>query len=81
MISGFEVYTLDTGTALWSFGHTVTDYRKIPVLFIHGAAAIVGGNLQGDVHLWDVSSGRKLHSLVHASESYRVCISAAGVGI
>ncbi|KAJ8463966.1 hypothetical protein ONZ51_g9904 [Trametes cubensis] len=76
VISGFEVYALDVGTALWSFGHTVTDYRKIPVLFIHGAAAIVGGNLQGDVHLWDVSSGRKLHSLVHAKDDQIFALAA-----
>ncbi|KAJ8457605.1 hypothetical protein ONZ51_g11427 [Trametes cubensis] len=66
VISGFDVYSLESDTALSAFGHTVTEYRKIPVLFIHNAAVLVGGNLQGDVHLWDVSSGRKLHSLIHA---------------
>lgn len=50
-------------------GHTVNEFRKVPVLFIHNAVALLGGNLQGDVHLWDVGSGLKLHSLIHSGKS------------
>ncbi|KAI0652982.1 WD40-repeat-containing domain protein [Cubamyces menziesii] len=68
VISGFDVYSIESGQAVCSFGHTVGQYRKIPVLLIHAGRALVGGNVQGDVHLWDVQSGRKLHSLLHQSK-------------
>ncbi|KAI0364053.1 WD40 repeat-like protein [Pilatotrama ljubarskyi] len=67
VISGFDVYAVDSGAAVCSFGHTVGEFRKVPVLFVHDGLALVGGNMHGDVHLWDVDSGRKLHSLVHPS--------------
>ncbi|KAJ8457004.1 hypothetical protein ONZ51_g11789 [Trametes cubensis] len=76
VISGFDVYSLESDDALCTVGHTVTEYRKIPIVLIHEAAALVGGNLQGDVHLWDVSSGRKLHSLVHAEGDQILAIAA-----
>ncbi|KAI0659233.1 WD40-repeat-containing domain protein [Cubamyces menziesii] len=68
VISGFDVYSIESGQAVCSFGHTVGQYRKIPVLLIHAGRALVGGNVQGDVHLWDVQSGRKLHSLLHQKD-------------
>ena len=71
VISGFDVYSIDSGQDVCSFGHTVGEHRKIPVLFIHDGRALVGGNVQGDVHLWDVQSGRKLHSLLHQSKPSR----------
>ncbi len=61
---------MDTETALCSLEHGVrlNNLRRTPVLLIHDGLALLGGNAQGDVHIWDVGSRRKLHSLVHGSE-------------
>ncbi|KAI0655862.1 WD40-repeat-containing domain protein [Cubamyces menziesii] len=76
VISGFDVYSIDSGQDVCSFGHTVGEHRKIPVLFIHDGRALVGGNVQGDVHLWDVQSGRKLHSLLHQNDDQILALAA-----
>ncbi|OJT15121.1 Spindle pole body-associated protein sad1 [Trametes pubescens] len=76
VISGFDVYSIDSGTAVCSVGHTVTGYRKIPVLLAHDAVMVLGGNLQGDVHLWLVESGHKVHSLIHAKEDQILALAA-----
>ncbi|CDO75811.1 hypothetical protein BN946_scf184951.g9 [Trametes cinnabarina] len=67
IISGFDVYSMDTEMAICSFGHSVKldNLRRTPVLLIHDGLALLGGNAQGDVHIWDVGSRRKLHSLIH----------------
>lgn len=69
VVTGFDIYCADTGEAVCSVGHTVQELRKVPVLFIHGGLALLGGNPRGDVHLWDMSSGCKQHSLVHRGAS------------
>ncbi|KAI0827479.1 WD40-repeat-containing domain protein [Trametes gibbosa] len=76
MIAGFDVYSLELGHPVCSFGHTVREYRKVPVIFIHEGLAIAGGNIQGDVHLWDVHSGRKLHSLLHQKDDQILALAA-----
>ena len=70
VVSGFDVYNVDSERTLCSLGHSVksTALRRSPVLFIHNGHALVGGNAHGDVHIWDVASGRKLHSLLHHSK-------------
>ncbi|KAI0646434.1 WD40-repeat-containing domain protein [Trametes meyenii] len=68
VITGFDVYALESGAAICSFGHTVDEYRKVPVLFVHRSHALIGGNLRGNVHLWDMESGLKIHSLVHSTK-------------
>ncbi|TFK80423.1 WD40 repeat-like protein [Polyporus arcularius HHB13444] len=78
IIRGFDVYSMDTETALCSFGHAVKldNLRRTPVLLIHDGLALLGGNTQGDVHIWDVGSRRKLHSLVHHKEEVVLAIAA-----
>ncbi|RPD81759.1 WD40 repeat-like protein [Lentinus tigrinus ALCF2SS1-7] len=78
ILSGFDVYSMDTETALCSFGHSVRldKLRRTPVLLVHDGLALVGGNAQGDVHIWDVGSRRKLHSLVHRKEEVILAIAA-----
>ena len=70
LVSGFDIYSMESETTLYSFGHSVETraLRNTPVLFIHGGFALVGGSSQGNVHIWDIRSGRKLHSLLHDSE-------------
>lgn len=68
VVAGFDVYSAETGEIVCSLGHTVEELRKVPVLFIHDAAALLGGNPRGDVHLWDMHSGQKLYSLLHTSQ-------------
>ncbi|KAH9854810.1 WD40-repeat-containing domain protein [Lenzites betulinus] len=74
--SGFDVYSVQSGQAICSLGHTIGEHRKIPVLFVHDGFALVGGNMQGNVHLWDVQSGRKLHSLLHHKDDQVLALAA-----
>ncbi|KAL1941594.1 hypothetical protein VTO73DRAFT_7033 [Trametes versicolor] len=76
VLTGFDVYAIETGAAVCSVGHTVSEYRKVPVLLVHNAVALLGGNLQGDVHLWDVDSGRKVHSLIHPRDDKILALAA-----
>ena len=61
MISGFDIYDLAQGKIVRSFTHEVGEQqRAIPVLFVHGGTAVVGGSAVGYVNLWFVDSGVKL---------------------
>ncbi|KAI0375848.1 WD40 repeat-like protein [Pilatotrama ljubarskyi] len=57
MVSGFDLYDLTSQAALRSFAHPVTTLRAVPVLFVHGGHALLGGSTVGKVHLWDVHNG------------------------
>ncbi|KAI0371020.1 WD40 repeat-like protein [Pilatotrama ljubarskyi] len=57
MVSGFDLYDLTSQAALRSFTHPVTTLRAVPVLFVHGGHALLGGSTVGKVHLWDVHNG------------------------
>ncbi|KAI0713507.1 WD40-repeat-containing domain protein [Earliella scabrosa] len=64
LVGDFDIYDLEAGTVIRTFknekgGHA----RAIPVLFIHGGRAIVGGSAVGRVTIWFVDSGRQLPSL------------------
>lgn len=64
LITGFDLYSLQSEEPYRAFSHGDGTSFPVPVRFIHGGNAIVTGSTSGKVQLWDVSSGRPLHSLV-----------------
>lgn len=62
--SGFAIYDLETSKVFRKFKSDVgEEQRAIPVLFVHGGHAIVGGSAVGRVNIWFIDSERKLPSL------------------
>ena len=62
LVTGFDVYRTDTEQPIASFEQPIQKPNVVPVLFIHGGRAIVGGCDSGTVNVWDIALG-KLHSL------------------
>ena len=69
MSTGFDIYDLDSDEPVMSMTHAIRKQIGPPVLFVHGGQALLGGSSTGRVDLWDVDSGRRLHSLVHSGIS------------
>ncbi len=62
MLTGFELYHMKAPAEivpLFSFKQDVSARRPIPVRFLHGDHAIVGGTSNGQVNVWDVFSRLK----------------------
>ncbi|KAI1788020.1 WD40-repeat-containing domain protein [Ganoderma leucocontextum] len=55
---GFDVFVMASEEPLRSFEHEVGEPRAVPVLFIHGGQAIVGGSVVGKVDVWDIFLGK-----------------------
>ncbi len=68
LLTGFDLYSLETGDLIRAFGHDVGEKRMTPVIFLESGTVILGGTTVGEMHLWDVSTGRKLQTLVHAGQ-------------
>ncbi len=64
MRSGFDIYDAATGRAVGTLKHPVNQVRAIPVRFVHGGNAILGGSTVGAAHLWDVTELRMHPPLV-----------------
>ena len=73
MISGFDIYETETGKCLARLTHPVDRMFAVPVLFVHGGNAIVGGSSVGEVHLWNASTIR-LHQILRLDGETPVCI-------
>lgn len=69
MRTGFDIYAVGTGQALATLAHPVVGVRAVPIRFIHGGHAIVGGSAVGQVNLWDVATLRRYQPLVVGGES------------
>ncbi|KAH9938779.1 WD40-repeat-containing domain protein [Epithele typhae] len=65
MISGFDVYSLDSEVPVRSFSHPVAPnaLRAVHVRFIHDNNALLGGNTVGNVHVWDIDTSERLARL------------------
>ncbi|RDX51823.1 WD40 repeat-like protein [Lentinus brumalis] len=62
--TGFDICDLETGAIVKSFEHEIGSYEyAIPVLFIHGGQAIVGGSSVGCCNIWYVDSGEEFPPL------------------
>ena len=62
--SGFDVYHLDNSTSDGSILHPCHG-RKVPITFIHGGFALLGGSSFGQVSIWDARSRKLLQVLKH----------------
>ena len=62
---------LASGAPLCSFEHEVGDPRAVPVSFMHGGRAIVGGSVIGRVNVWDISLCKKIQVLSIPGASYK----------
>ncbi|KAI0737798.1 WD40-repeat-containing domain protein, partial [Daedaleopsis nitida] len=59
MLTGFELFLMKAPAEvepLFSFTQDVSARRPMPVRFLHGDRAIIGGTSNGQVNIWDVSS-------------------------
>ncbi|KAH9834088.1 WD40-repeat-containing domain protein [Rhodofomes roseus] len=64
MLNGFEVFafkSLSELEPLYSFNQDVSSGCTIPIRFIHGGNALVGGTSDGKMHVWDLHTLRKQH--------------------
>ncbi|RPD78445.1 WD40 repeat-like protein [Lentinus tigrinus ALCF2SS1-7] len=58
---GFDVYDLESSKVIRTFSHNPGDYgRAVPVLFIHGGHAILGGSTSGCINVWYVEAAQRL---------------------
>ncbi|KAI0666485.1 WD40-repeat-containing domain protein, partial [Trametes maxima] len=51
---GFDIYDITTGALVLTISHEVGKEYPVPVLFIHGGRAIVGGSTVGTLNIWYV---------------------------
>ena len=66
--NGFDVYSLESGAQERSVGIPPgTASVGVPVRFIHGGFAFVGGSLSGDLRFWDTQSGVRVQNLKHGA--------------
>ncbi|KAI0716862.1 WD40-repeat-containing domain protein [Earliella scabrosa] len=61
--TGFDVYRMEDGVPVCSFEHDAPEPDYVPVKFIHGGHAIVGGSSVGKVGIWDIFLKRRLDVL------------------
>ncbi|KAI9059350.1 WD40 repeat-like protein [Trametes sanguinea] len=62
-LTGFDLYSLESGNLIRAFGHDMRARRATPVRFAETGQSIVGGTTIGEMLVWDVSSGRRMQSL------------------
>ncbi|RPD62188.1 hypothetical protein L227DRAFT_609435 [Lentinus tigrinus ALCF2SS1-6] len=74
-LSGFGIYSLKSGDLVRAFGHEVGHKRATPVKFIESGKAIVGGTTVGEVNIWDIETGRKVQTIMHADSDHRLILS------
>ncbi|KAH9887574.1 WD40-repeat-containing domain protein [Cubamyces lactineus] len=65
LVYGFDIYDISTGALALAVTHEVGKEYPVPVLYIHGGRAILGGSTIGVVNIWyvDKSISRKMQTL------------------
>ncbi|KAI0708447.1 WD40-repeat-containing domain protein [Earliella scabrosa] len=61
--TGFDVYRMEDGVPVCSFEHDAPKPDFVPVQFIHGGHAILGGSSVGKIGIWDIFLKRQLDVL------------------
>ncbi|KAI0667015.1 WD40-repeat-containing domain protein [Trametes maxima] len=54
LVYGFDIYDLNTGTLALAVSHDNGEEYPVPVLYIHGGRAIIGGSTVGSLNIWYV---------------------------
>lgn len=60
VFTGFHIHRLDNGDAIAHFEQEVNEARPLPVIWLHGGQAILGGSTIGSINIWYVDTGRKV---------------------
>ncbi|KAL7279728.1 hypothetical protein ACG7TL_006135 [Trametes sanguinea] len=65
LVNGFDIYDLEAGSLVLSLFHKVGKQYMVPVLYVHGGNAILGGSTVGYLDLWYVEGtlSRKMQTL------------------
>lgn len=71
LVSGFDMYALDTGASLGSLRNPVgVALRVIPVTFAQRDNVIVGGSSMGSAVVWDLNTRRVAQRLPVKGQSF-----------
>ncbi|OSC99346.1 WD40 repeat-like protein, partial [Trametes coccinea BRFM310] len=54
VLHGFDIYSMQSGAPLCAIEHDNRGAYPIPVTFIHGGLALLGGSTTGELMIWDV---------------------------
>lgn len=73
LVTGFQVYHLDDGVDFVRFKQEVGEAQLVPVMWLHGGNAILGGSTIGQVTIWYVRTGPKRISLPVGGTSIFSC--------
>ncbi|KAI0712370.1 WD40-repeat-containing domain protein [Earliella scabrosa] len=65
LLKGIELRNIADGTLMCTFPPDAGERYLIPVMFIHGGHAVVGGTTSGVVGIWDLRSSQKIQDLNH----------------
>nr|VWO94124.1 G-protein comlpex beta subunit CpcB [Ganoderma boninense] len=76
VFTGFRVYRLDTGVSLMHFEQEVTEARPVPVTWLHGGHAILGGSTVSDLNIWYVDASHSVVRLPVAGSTGTTAIAA-----
>ncbi|KAI1790680.1 WD40-repeat-containing domain protein, partial [Ganoderma leucocontextum] len=63
VFTGFHIYRLDNGSPIAHFEQEGNEARPLPVVWLHGGRAILGGSTLGSINIWYIDTGRKVVSL------------------
>lgn len=67
---GYDLYSLDTGIVLHTFGHGLhAGIDKYPTAFLPGGFVFCGATSGGTITLWGVKEGDRLQSVQHPCAS------------
>ncbi|OJT02572.1 hypothetical protein TRAPUB_6894 [Trametes pubescens] len=56
LVSGVDIHRIETGALVSSVAHDIGEEYPIPVLYIHGGYAIIGGSTLGYAYIWVVKT-------------------------
>ncbi|KAL7279761.1 hypothetical protein ACG7TL_006168 [Trametes sanguinea] len=69
VLRGFDVYSMQSGAPLCTIEQDNKDAYPVPVRFIHGGLALIGGSASGELKIWDVSETESGLPLLNTPES------------
>ncbi|KAI9061944.1 WD40 repeat-like protein [Trametes sanguinea] len=78
LLSGFDVYDVESGSLVLTLFHKVSKQYPVPVVYGHGGHAIISGSTVGVIDIWYIEGtlSRKMTSLrVPGTWQYVLCIS------
>ncbi|KAG1908671.1 uncharacterized protein F5891DRAFT_974016 [Suillus fuscotomentosus] len=65
LCTGFYLYQLETGEPWGCLQQAISAGLWVPVKYIHGGFAVMGGSTSGQLNIWDFSTHKILQTLTH----------------